>query len=313
LSAPQSDISIATRVLTVSNQTIITGRKLTLSVTNALQSGTNAWAVNDGMNAPVKPATGDLLNTTIYSLGQPSSSTFHTWSGIDRGQTVAGFADNLALGMLILDGGPTNATFSFTAAKPSGNALYVDRLELTNNAGHVDALGNLSQVSIADNMVVYYAQATINGASAAEFLDGKNGGHLRWVNTFAGPFSGTNVVYPDGTTNFLNAALVSSCNLDSDGDTIPNCIDPSPVLILEQARLSAKLVNNPNPALALSWTTVGWATNRFYTTTNVKAPNWQFFTNIVSPPQSGPPFTKEFIVPLSSSRFYRVDVIVPKK
>lgn len=313
LSAPQSDISLASRVLTISNETIVTGRKLTLSVTNALRAGTNAWLVNDGVNVPVKPATGDLLNTTIYSLGQASSSTYHVWPGMDRGRTVAGFADNMALGMLTLDGSPANVTFAFAAAGSTSNALYVDRLELTNFSGTLDGAGNLSQLSIGNNMVIYYAQATINGASAAEFLDGKNGGRLRWVSRYAGAFSGTNVVYPDGSTNFLNAALVTSCNLDSDNDTIPNCIDPSPVLLLQQARLTAKLVNTPTPALSLSWTTVGWATNRFYTATNMRSPSWQFYTNIISPPQYGPPFTKEFIVPLSSSRFYKVDVIAPQQ
>ena len=78
-----------------------------------------------------------------------------------------------------------------------------------------------------------------------------------------------------------------------------------------KARLTAQVVYNPNPALSLSWLTVGWATNRFYTATNMKAPNWQFFTNIVSPPQAGPPFLKQFTVPLNSSRFYRVDIVAP--
>ena len=212
--------------------------------------------------------------------------------------------------MLVLDGA-INSQFTFTGNGSPSNAIYLDRLELTNSAGLFDVSGNLKEVQINPGMVIYYAQATINGASAAEFLDGKNNGRLRWISSHAGTFSGTNVIYPDGSTNFLNAALVTSCNLDSDNDGIPNCIDPSPVPLLTLARLNAKIVSNPNPMLSLSWLSVGWATNRVYTATNIKAPSWQFFTNIVSPPQAGPPFTLEYIVPLNSSRFYRVDIVAP--
>jgi len=311
LNAPEADINIFAKNLVISNTTVLAGRKLSLSITNQLLAGAGDWQVYDGVSLPVKPTNSDLSQVVIRSKAITPQDPVHLWSSDDRGQQNVGFNNNAALGMLVLDGAP-GSTFIFTGnGTAASNALYVDRLELTNAAGTISGAGDLAEVQVNPGMVVYYAQATINGASVAEFLDGKNGGRLRWVSSHAGPFSGTNVVYPDGSTNFLNAALVSSCNLDSDNDGTPNCIDPSPVPLLVQAKLTATLVNNPNPALSLSWLTVGWATNRFYTTTNMRSPNWTFFTNIVSPPQAGPPFMKQMIVPLNSSRFYRVDVVAP--
>jgi hypothetical protein len=310
LSAPEADINIFCRNLFITNHGVLAGRTLNLNVTNQLLAGTNDWQVFDGFRLPVRPTNSELGDVIIRSKGILNQPVTHVWSGSDRGAQGSGFVNNAALGMLVLDGA-VNTMFTFTGNGSPSNALYVDRLELTNSAGLFDNLGNLKEVTIAPGMMVYYAQATINGASAAEFLDGKNGGRLRWVSSHAGSFSGTNVIYPDGSTNFLNAALVTSCNLDSDNDGIVNCIDPSPVSLLARAQLTATIVNNPNPMLSLSWLTTGWATNRVYVKTNVKSGTWQLQTNIVSPPQAGPPFTLEYIVPLNSSRFYRVDVVVP--
>jgi hypothetical protein len=161
---------------------------------------------------------------------------------------------------------------------------------------------------------VYYAQATINGASVAEFLDGKHNGRLRWVSSHTGPFSGVNVVYPDGSTNFLNAALVASCNLDSDNDGIVNCIDPSPIPVAYQPQLLAKAVATPSPGMALSWTSLGGAQNRIYSAVNAASPQWQLVTNVICPAATGKPALMEIVVPANDgSRFYRVGVepVVP--
>jgi hypothetical protein len=217
----------------------------------------------------------------------------------------------VALGVLTLDGA-ANSLFTFTGNGAASNAIYIDRLELINSAGLFDANGNLAELSIAPGMTVYYAQATIDGASAAEFMNGKNGGRLRWISSYAGPFSGTNVVYPNGSTNFLNAALVTSCNLDSDNDGVPNCIDPSPVFLPQLERVDVSVVTSPSRMLVLSWLTIGGATNHIYSATNTGSPNWQLVTNLVSPPVVGKPFTNQFVTPLTSgSRFYKVSVEAP--
>ncbi|HEU5070270.1 MAG TPA: hypothetical protein VFV96_07645 [Verrucomicrobiae bacterium] len=311
LSAIQADVSLSGRNVTVSNHTIYAGRTLRLSVTNQLVAGTNTWQVLDGISLPIKPAAGDLSYVTIRSQAIPFQNAVHTWAGTDRGAQNSGFTNNAALGVLALNGA-ANSLFTFTGTGAASNAIYIDRLELINSAGLFDANGNLAELSIAPGMTVYYAQATIDGASAAEFMNGKNGGRLRWISSYAGPFSGTNVVYPNGSTNFLNAALVTSCNLDSDNDGLPNCIDPSPVFLPQLARVDVSVVTSPSRMLVLSWLTIGGATNHIYSATNTGSPNWQLVTNLVSPPVVGKPFTNQFVTPLTSgSRFYKVSVEAP--
>ena len=311
LAAPNADISIACRNLMVTNHTLTVGRALSLTIGGDLRAGTNDWAVQNGFHLLTKPATGDLINTILTDNGFPSAEVMHTWAGQDRGCVQSGFTNNAALGQLVLNGG-VGALFTFSGTGPSSNALYVDRLELQNSASQFDPQGNLAALKLNPGMKIYYAQATINGSSIAEFLNGKNGGRLLWVTNYAGPFSGTNVVYPNGTTNFLNAALVASCNLDSNNNGIPNCVDPAPVFIPQQSTLAARVVNVPSPALALSWMTVAGATNRLYSAANPHASSWQLVTNIVSPTGVGSPFTNELRVPLSAGgRFYRVEVVAP--
>jgi hypothetical protein len=311
LSAALEAVDISCRNLLVTNHTLNVGRELSLSVTNSLLAGVNNWTVQNGFNFWVKPATSDLLGTTITDVGFAFTEVDHNWPGSDLGATVTGFTNNLALGMLVLNGSDsTKFTFIGTGGN---NALYVDRLELQNGAGQFDAQGNLTQVDLNAGMKIYYAQATVNGASVAEFLNGKNGGRLQWVSSYAGTFSGTNLVYPDGTTNFLNAALVTSCNLDSDGDGIPNCVDPTPVFIPQLGLLAARLVSSPAPALALSWVTTAGATNKLYSAAAPHASSWQLVTNVLSPMSATSPFTNEVRMPLGAGgQFYRVEVAVPR-
>ena len=140
-----------------------------------------------------------------------------------------GFSNNAALGRLILDGGISNSLFQFSAVF-GANALYVDRIDFENFTTNTDAAGNLIGVQIDPGMVIYYAQANQGGIPASAKLDGKNGGRLRWVTGFAGFFSSTNLIYGDGSTNTFNQHLVELCDgTDSDGDMLPNCVDPEPL------------------------------------------------------------------------------------
>jgi hypothetical protein len=190
----------------------------------------------------------------------------------------------------------------------------VDWLELRNSATNRNTSGDFVRLLIDPNMKIYFAQAMANGVSIAEKLDGKNGGRLCWIGSYAGFFSGTNVVYPDGTTNWLNAALVESCNLDSDGDNTVNCADPTPVFAPSQFQFRAGLTNTPARAVALSWQTIGAATNLIYVTTNLTSPNWQLVTNFVSPSFIGPPIPARIAIPAGTGEaFYRlrVDTLQP--
>ena len=254
LSAPAGNVSVAANNLIISNSFIQAGGSLILAPTCTLSDGyvfgnefghaTNAtlpnvvtngntWLVGAGVQIPIKPATADLLGTTISNVAHGFDS-FIQWSGEDRGAVPGGFADNLALGRLILD--ETNSSRIFHFGGVSGNnAIYVDTLIFQGAVTNTDANGNFPSVSIAPGMKIYYAQALMNGVSIAEKLNGKNGGGFEWVSNYAGVYSSTNMLYPDGNTYIFNEALaispdISSRGPDGNGSTnIVNANNPYPI------------------------------------------------------------------------------------
>ncbi|MCL4788249.1 MAG: hypothetical protein KJ070_15895 [Verrucomicrobia bacterium] len=307
--ALNGDISINTGELIVTNHVLQAGRRLTLNVRDLLTdtgvSNANVWAVGRGIHLPVKPAMGDLLGTTIEDTAPPAADVRHLWAAEDRGCVPEGFTNNAALGRLILDGG-TNSQFTFTGAGVA-NAIYVDYIELRNFATNIDFFGNLTALEVSPNMRIYYGQVMADGISVAERLSGSHGGRLCWVADYAGIWSGTNVVYPDGTTNRFNTALVQSCNLDSDGDGLVNCVDPTPILRPQDIVLTVSVVGQPQLGAQLSWTTVPNSTNYVYYKTSLAGTDWQVLTNFVSGPVSAP---VKVLDPLGGgpARYYRVRV-----
>ncbi|HEX7619287.1 MAG TPA: hypothetical protein VF480_11290, partial [Verrucomicrobiae bacterium] len=252
------------------------------------------------------PATGganygnSLLGTTIDLFAPANRTVANVWAGTDFGASPAGFTNNLAVGMLVLDSlGLTNNTrftFSGTGATNAAgasvtNALYVDYLYFLDQATNRDSLGNPAALNINSNLVIYYAQAVINGVSAARKLDHKNNDHLRWVPTYAGYFSSTNLVYPDGTTNTFNAALAQDSQIDSNGNGIPNSEDPTPFFVSSMLDLAVYPTNHPPNTIVISFNTVPQATNTVFYATNLMQPViWTVLTNIYIPVISTNPF-----------------------
>lgn len=229
---------IATNALVISNTSLTLDRRLTLSAGTLLDDGSlgsavanltyrNAWTVGQGITLSRLPSVSSLLGTTLTNIAAEYEQVPNVWAGQDRGNSVLGYQNNAALGRLVLTGG-TNCSFAF-AGTGGNNALYVDRLELESFAGAKDSANNLSALDIAPGFRIYFAEATIDGVSQAEKINGVNDGRLVWVSSYAGFYSATNIVYPNGTTNAVNRALAMSCNLDSDGDGLVNCIDPTPI------------------------------------------------------------------------------------
>jgi hypothetical protein len=316
--ALSSDIALRSGSLVASNHLLQAGGALTLAISNLLDDGTltndiyvvtnkNTWSVGAGINLPLRPAQASLLGTTIRVAAPADGEVANTWAGQDRGKTGEGFQNNAALGQLMLDGG-LGSDFRFSGVG-AGSALYVDNLILTNDAARIDAGGDFPALVLDPNITVYYAQALMNGVSVAERMNGANGGRLQWVSAYAGYFSSTNVVYPDGTTNRLNAALAASCNLDSNQNGTPNCVDPAPVLVPTQYRLTAAYTNVPVPALVLSWQTVAGATNSIFATTDLASTNWEKLASFVST-TNGP--TRYGAPVVLDRRFYRLRVDVPQ-
>ena len=278
-----------------SNTVILVGKGLTLMVTNLLTDGStsnNFWSlgtanlgsgISPGLSLFPKPAAGDLLGTTITNICVNGTEVVDTWAGLDRGYSNTGFSNNAALGQLICDarGLPPHTVFYFggTGVSNGSNAMYVDNLVLAGSATNLDGDNNVKSFLFSNNIVIYYAQATINGVSQAEKLNHKNGDHLRWVPTYAGIFSSTIIINPDGTTNIVNAALAASTVIDSDGDGIPNATDPTPFFLASNIGLNATITNLPPKKVRVQWMTVPNGTNYIFYKTNLLSPAWLPFTN----------------------------------
>ncbi|MCX6929575.1 MAG: hypothetical protein NT154_41125 [Verrucomicrobia bacterium] len=268
-------------------------------------ASSNFWQVGQqGFSLPFEPPIASLLGTTITDTAPDWDAVVCQWAGKDLGPVPAGYSNNAALGRLILDGGP-NSSFVFTGPN-TANALYVDYLEVRNGLTHFDSINDLDRLQFAPGMKIYYAQLMINGVSWAEKLNGMNNGGLNWVPGYAGAFSSTNLLYPDGTTNRLNAALVQSCDLDSNWDGIVNCHDLAPVFVPSQVALAATLTNLPQRAVVLSWNSIPYATNTLFSASSVTAGDWQLSTNYVLGVNGG---RQRFVDPIGAGgRVYRVRV-----
>ena len=115
-------ILLAANDLKLRNHRLITAGKLSLSPTNSLTdvgaSGTNRIDVAEGFALTVKPASGDLLGTTIYTTAPFIGDVQHFWAATDYGPVPAGYSNNAALGRLLLDTG--NSPFAINRLVFSG-------------------------------------------------------------------------------------------------------------------------------------------------------------------------------------------------
>ena len=315
--APDNSIVLSAGSLFISNQVLNAGN-LTIEATNSLTDGGpangNVWTAGVlGFSLPILPPIASLLGTTITDTAPAWDSVSCQWAGQDLGPVAAGYGNtNAPLGRLILDGGTPGGSFVVNALPGATNALYVDYLEFRDSMTNFDSSGDLANLSFGPGMKIYYAQLIINGLSWAEKLNGKNGGGLNWVPAYAGAFSSTNMVYPNGTTNRLNLALVTSCDLDSNGNGIPNCLDPAPVFVPSEVNLTAVLTNMSlttvrSNAVVLSWNSIPYATNFVQVKPSLTG-NWQPLTNVLSGPAGG---RQRVVVPVptgAGAGFYRVQV-----
>ena len=324
LYAVNGSLGISAGSLLSSNEFVYAGGPIDLWITNNLTDGGgsilsnfNYWNASGILNLHLKPPTGDLLCTTISDTGPDFMQCFLMWAAEDRGRSVAGFSNNCAVGHLVLSAG-TNTYFTFSAPDASTNyALYVDEIEFVNSATNHDfSSGDYTSFQFDPNMKVYYAQAIANGASIAEKLNGKNGGAFVWVPEYAGNFSATNLLYPDGNVYRLNEALVESPDIDSDYDGVVNRFDPTPVLEPYMLSFSAFRTNQvilspvrkTNQVVGLTWAAVGYGTNYVYYTTALSESNsnWALLTNFPSGRSGGT--NRVFDTITNTNRFYRVRV-----
>jgi hypothetical protein len=324
------NVSITTGSLLASNLTLQC-LSLTLTPTNFIDAGLtngNFWTVGrtngtggQGFALTIKPPVGDMLGTTITNICPgPNKSIFNTWAGTNVGVSVLGFSNNMALGRLVLTSPGSGSKIIFNGATGVSNALYVDCLELGGSLtnGLYNSFEFTNWLTINPNITIYYAQALINGVSVAEGINtastqsGKNRGRLLWVPEYAGYYSSaTNV--SGGVTNVVNAALLASHNIDSNGNGIANAYDPTPFFDASQVHLTIVMTNVPALSPRLTWNTIPNATNFVYYSTNL-AGNWRLYTNFISPtpylayPSAAKPMSVVDTNNVGGARFYRVVV-----
>ena len=303
-SAATGDMVFTVGSLTISNHSLMASGSLSFSATNLLTDSvtafnrygvnvtnlptniiaTNLWTVGDGFSLLVKPAAGDLLGTTVSNSCPAGLETENTNAGVDLGAVPAGFANNAAVGRLILNGATNTSVFHFKAAG-AVNALYVDLLDLENGAANrADENGTniWTALNIDTNMTIYFADAVIGNLDISEKLNGANAGRLQWVSNYAGVYSSTNVTYPDGRTFAFNRPLRTSLTIDSDGDGLVNGADSTPFPEPPPTPSSIGLaITRTNQNALISWNAQPLNTNTvFYR--NLASTNWGVLTKFVS-------------------------------
>ena len=324
------NLSLSFNALKFFKHNILSIGTLNLAVTDNLSDAgpgsANIFTTDDGFNLPVKPASGDLLGTTIRDRGLPFVEVDHVWAGEDRGASSSGFSDNVALGQLILvaqdTAGLRAPLFSFTGTNGQ-RGLYVDLLDLSSLGANYT-----NMIQIDPSLTIYYASAKLGFTppdnssgipqEPEEFLNGQFGGHLVWVSGFAGPNSSTAVII-NGQTVFVNSALRNSKIIDSDGDGIPNFYDSTPFggsggtgnpsgLVLGPGLLSRPA--SGQQVFSLNFNAAGNSAYRVEMTTDLAHPSWQLvdtYTN-VSPATANVTITDTNNV-AGRQRFYRVRLV----
>lgn len=305
-SVAAEDIAFAANTLKLNHAMVNSSTRLYLDVAAALfdngETSGNVLNCSDGFVLGRKPATGDLLGTTLQSLAPNWASVTHWWAAADRGNTNTGYKDNVAVGRLTLAGG-VDPEFIFQGVAPAGNALYVDELDLSQLTDYAN------QVQIASGFAIYYAALKLppgvtppGGQTAEEFMDNQYGGRLHWVRTFAGPNSSVDVVINGNQTIKVNRALRLSKLIDSDSDGVPNYFDLSP---FDGVVTTLQVLTAP-PGYRLSWTAAPQTVYRVETRSSPTAP-WTVLTETVNSGAAPAPWSVvDTNLSTGGQRFYRV-------
>lgn len=301
-----SDIEIHAATVSASNSFVFAGSPgvpaslifdVTDSFTDAGALEPNEWTAHGGIRALTLPSTGDLLGTRVIVPLPNFGEALILWPSADFGASAGGFANNLALGTLVLDGGGFSL-FRFEGVQEPG-AIYIARLELL---GEPAAFPE-EAIEIAPNMTVYFADSNIDPTT----LDGLHGGRLRWVPDFAGPGNSTNMVYPTGETYTFNTALIRSTTLDSDGDGIVNALDATPVIVGDRIDLKISCSRGATRKTALSWMAPANSTSVVEYKDSLHATTWQALPSVSNTGGAQRlSITDEIPAAASSQRFYRV-------
>jgi len=290
INALSGDIFLQSSNLTVQGSTLRSGRKLSVDVSGQLTDGgvLSYWECNDGFDFPTRPLFGDLFFTTVTNIAFDNAQTISSSAVADRGASPASFTNSATIGRLVLDGGP-NSGFIFTGNSTS-NAIYIDYLELKNNATNAGAL------LIDDNITLYVAASGPLSPEKLSLIYPR----LVWASTYLGANSSTNITLRNGQTITVNSALPGATSLDSDGDGVPNSIDPYPFDGLQ----ATGTTNVALQTVAISWfaDSASW---QYYIDYSTDLITWTPLTTLSSGPVAGQLMTYQESLSVGD-RFYRV-------
>ena len=108
---------------------------------------------------------------------------------------------------------------------------------------------------------------------------------------------------------------MTSCDIDSNGNGIPNCMDTNPIPVLTPASLAltVAVTNSPARTAVLSWNTLPLSSNYLYSAPSLLVPstNWQLVTNFLSDATIGGRVTMTYPITNGGTLYYRVRVLSP--
>ena len=172
ISGEDADFSGGT--LQLSNTTISAKGHLYFNLTNALYdagSSGNTLTCTNGFSLLSEPTIGTLMGTTIRSVALNGAEVDHVWAAVDRGNTQAGFSNNVVVRNLVLTDDGSEPLFVFSGAS-ANNGLYVSNLDLS---GLSDPAYE-NEIQIAPNLNIYYITNSPLGAWV--YLNSHFAGHF---------------------------------------------------------------------------------------------------------------------------------------
>lgn len=294
----QGDLYLTAADLKLRGASVNAFRSVQLEIANSLTDGgadsPNRVVSRFGFSLASKPAIATLLGTTFEVDSPAGGSADILWPANDLGATVAGFANNAAIGKLVLNADDDGIIT--VAGSSGGKALYVDFLEFSSAV----AADLASHLMVADDVTIYFADSTL----PAEQLDGALNGRLKWVREFAGPFSGVDVALTDGRTIRVNRNLFNSQQIDSDSDGIANAFDPTP---FGGVPITTKVLDLPPLTVEIAWLGAPHTTYRVEATSSLTPAVWQSVTTVSNTSADSAPLTaQDALAPGQPARYYRV-------
>jgi len=292
------DISVSATTLKVRGGSVRSSRGIQLAVSDSFTDAgittPSTWVSTYGFSLSSLPKVSSLLGSNFEVDTTEGGTADISWPGNDLGAEAAGYANNAAIGHLVLNLAPDSfLTITETGIK---NAVYVDYLEL--NSAIADDLA--SYIEVGEGMTLYFADSNI----PVEKLNGALGGRIKWVPSYAGPRSGVDVALGNGKTIRINRALFDSKTIDSDSDGISNGFDTTP---FGGVPVTSKIINLPPLTTEINWIGAPKTIYRVEAANSLTSTSWDLVSRVTNNATVSVPLSVREPVPADNAvRYFRV-------